>query len=189
MKKLFFALVAAAAMCTFTGCDDVPSKEVVTAASYAIGTSSGLVIKFLNIDEDTKTTICNVINVVYEVTPGEDQSFEEAWVPVATKYIDELIASGKLPPALQKNAELTRQVLVKASEIMCVGLDRLFEKHPDWKKYPDVVVGAISGFVNGVKATLGCSECTDCEIKTPRAEVEAEAKIIAERCKVAYPAK
>ena len=186
MKKLAFLMAMAfAATCTmFTGCDETPSKEVVAAASYALGSSSGLVVKFLNIDEDTKTVICNVISVVSEVTPEDGQSFEDAWTPVATKYIDELIASGKLPEALNKNPELTRAVLVKASEVMFKGLDRLFEKYPTWKKYPDVVVSAINGFVNGFKATIGCAECEDCTV--PRAEIEAEARIIADRCKIDY---
>ena len=186
MKKIAFLMAMAfAATCTmFTGCDETPSKEVVAAASYALGSSSGLVVKFLNIDDDTKTVICDIINVVFEAVPAEGQTYTEAWTPIATKYIDEAIAAGKLPEALLKNPELTRSILTKASEIVFVGLDRLFEKYPTWKKYPDIVVAAVGGFVNGFKATIGCAECQDCTV--PRAEIEAEAKIIAERCKVNY---
>lgn len=189
MKKLIMALVAAATMCVFTGCDEVPSKEVVTAASYAIGTSSGLVVKLLNIDDATRTAICAVIAKVSEVTPAENQTFEDAWAPVAEKYIVEFLDSDNCPEILKKNKEATQKLLNKAVEAAFKGLDRLFEKHPTWKQYPDVVLGAVRGFVNGFKLTIGCTDCEDCEVKAPRAEIEAEAKIIAERCGIAYPAK
>ena len=189
MKKLGFVFaMALAAVCTvFTGCDETPSKEVVSAASYALGSSSGLVVKLLNIDDATKTVICDIINVVSEAVPAEGQTFSEAWTPVATKYIDEAIAAGKLPEALLKNPELTRSVLVKASEIIFTGLDRLFEKYPTWKKYPDIVVAAIGGFVNGFKSTISCAGCQDCVVSRDElTEIVTEAKIIAERCKVNY---
>lgn len=189
MKKLIMTLVAAATMCMFTGCDDVPSKEVVSAASYALGTSSGLVVKLLNIDDATRSAIASVIAVVSEVVPAENQTFEEAWSPVAEKYIAEFLDSDKCPEILKKNKEATQKLLNKAVEAAFKGLDRLFEKYPKWKQYPDVVIAAVNGFVNGFKLTIGCTDCTDCEVKAPRAEIEAEAKIIAERCGIAYPAK
>ena len=187
MKKMLFALVAAAAMCaTFTGCDETPSKEVVSAASYALGTSSGLVVKLLNINDETRAVIADVIAKVSEVIPEDGQSFEDAWKPVAAKYIDELLESGKLPEILIKNKELTRNLLNKAVEAAFKGLDRLFEKYPTWKKYPDIVVAAVGGFVNGFKLTIGCTDCEARDVKVPRSEIDAEAKIIAERCGVTY---
>jgi len=173
MKKLL--AIAIAALC-IAGCDDVPSAETVTVLSNTIGASAAMVVKLAGVDKTVVDNINNVLAIVDKVVPNKDQSFEDAWTPLIKEEVEKLLQKGKLNEAQAKLVTLGLNAAVK-------GLDRLFEKKPEWKKYDQVVVGAIGGFIEGFQSVLAPADDPASLAKSFQAD-PVEVKIIAERLKV-----
>lgn len=143
MRK--FLTVAAVMLCmlgSVVGCRRQPTPEVMYAASSAIGIAAGKVANELKVDDGTRNAIIEVLNLVVQVIPGVDQTFEDAWTPIAVAYIDGLVKEGKLTAA--------QAGLVKTAFALAVkGLDYVFIRWPDAKQYENLVIAAIDGFASG----------------------------------------
>ena len=148
MKKLLAVLCAA--LC-IAGCDDVPSAEAVATLSGTLGASAGIVVKLAKVDATTVASINNVLDIVDKVVPNQDQTFEQAWSAIVEEQVEKFLQEGKLNETQAKLVKLGLNAAIK-------GLDRLFEKKPEWKKYDQVVVGAVGGFISGFRGVIGGDE-------------------------------
>lgn len=156
MKKILMAMVAAVGLgLTMVGCKTLPTPEVMYGTSAAIGVAAGKVANELKVDDGTRNAIIEVMNIVVQVIPEVDQTFEEAWTPVATVYIDKLVVDGKLTAA--------QAALVKSAFALIVkGLDYVFVKWPEAKKYENLVIAAIDGFASGFLGEFKPANCPNC---------------------------
>ena len=142
--------IACAAVCAaFVGCKSVPSAEQMYTVSHMIGASAGLVAD--NMDDSVHNTVSEIVNIVSEVVPGTNQTFEVAWTPVAQKHVDELVADGKLTKE--------QGTLVMTSFVVVVkGIDYVFEnRYPEARQYKELVTAAINGFTKGFLAMFSAS--------------------------------
>ena len=172
MKKMI--AIAMAALC-LAGCDDVPSTETVTTISSTLGASAAMVVKLAKVDQTVIDNINEVLKVVDKVVPDKDQSFVDAWTPVINEEVEKLVQKGKINEAQAKLVKLGLNAAAK-------GLDLLFEKKKEWKKYDQVVVGSISGFIAGFQSVLCPDCCVDCTVRSNPPTPDPDAvKIIARR--------
>lgn len=124
------------------GCKKLPTPEVMHVTSTAVGVAAGKVANELKVDDGTRNAIIDVMNIAVQVVPGVDQTFEDAWTPIAESHIAKLVADGKLTAA--------QAALVKSAFVLAVkGLDYLFISDPESKKYENLVISAIDGFAGG----------------------------------------
>ena len=173
MKKLFLMMTAAMAM-LFTGCKTLPTTETVNNVSYTLGASTALVIKMMKLDADTMSSVNMVIASLKNVVPSQEETFEEVWTPVADELIAKLVAEGKLDDQKAK-------LVSKAVNAIAKGLDRLFEKHAEWRKYGDLVRTALDGFMRGYEVVMKFKNSAAAE-NADRAETE----LICERACVEF---
>ena len=142
-------LIAAAAMFVFAGCDPkLPTVEQMELTSKTIGVAAGLVANQVKIDSETRTAIAEVMKTVSEVVPAKDQSFEDAWTPVAKEVVAKLVAEGKLKEGQDVLVLGAFKVAVKA-------LDYEFTvRYPQAKEVTELVTAAIRGFSTGFLSTF-----------------------------------
>jgi len=95
MKKLVLGVIAAIAM-TFAGCKSVPSVDTLSSTSYAIGVSTALVMNQTKISDTDRNVIIEIMKKVDEAVPQTGKTFTDAWTPIATEYVGQLVADGKL---------------------------------------------------------------------------------------------
>lgn len=143
MNKLI-TIMLAALTAVFVGCDPkLPTPDKMEATSKAVGVAAGMVANQFKIDADVRAAIKEVMQKVAEVTPAADQSFTDAWTPVADEVIAKLVADGKLTEDQAVIAKTAFQVATK-------GIDYVFDvKYPKAKEVKELVDAAIRGFTDG----------------------------------------
>lgn len=174
MKKLILAALVAASSMFMTGCD--PDPVAVKALATTMGASAGLVVKIMNLDSESVNYVVGILSTVDKAVPEEDQTFYEVWSPYFEAAVDKL--GNKLSDWQKK---LVRQGLDAAVK----GLDRLFEKKPEWKKQQQTVTGVINGFISSFTGVLSPNNSLSFQ-RSVDADYD-EVKIIAERCGVEIP--
>ena len=165
MKKLFM-IVAAAMMFIFTGCDKtLPSADQMEATSKAIGVAAGYVASQTKLDADAKAAVVEVITKVSTSVPAKNQSFEEAWTPVAKEVVAKLVADGKLKSG--------QDVLVLAAvNVATKALDYEFNvRYPKAKEVTELVNAAVRGFTSGFLSTFNVGDT----LKAAPANMDKEA--------------
>ena len=95
MKKIVMTIIAAFAM-LFTGCDKEPSVEKITSTATAVGKAAGFVANQTKMDNKSRTVVIEIVTKASAVVPGKDQSFAEAWSPIAKEVVDKLVSEGKI---------------------------------------------------------------------------------------------
>ena len=142
MKKTIITLLAAACM-AFVGCDREPTPAQMEATADAVGRAAGYVANQTKIDEKSRAVTIEIMTKAADVTPTNNQSFAEAWTPIAKETTDKLVAEGKL--------DAGQAVLVLCSfDVACKGLDYLVTvRYPKVKKYENLMSAAVKGFTGG----------------------------------------
>ena len=138
MKKF---LTIAAVTATLVGCSTFIGDNIATVARLA-GTATGQAVNMGKFNAKTHNTIIEVVNVLRDVTPGVEQSFVECWSAAADKYLDEIVAKGKFDASL-------KPLVLTGVKTVGMGIDYLFEKHPEWEKNENQVKEAITAFCDG----------------------------------------
>lgn len=142
MKKTIMTFLAAVCL-AFVGCDREPTPEKMEATADAVGRAAGYVANQTKIDDKARAITIEIVTKAAEVTPTNNQSFAEAWTPIAKETTDKLIAEGKL--------DAGQAVLVLcAFDVACKGLDYLVTvRYPKVKKYENLMSAAVKGFTGG----------------------------------------
>lgn len=142
MKNVLMTIVAAFAV-VFSGCKQIPSVETMETTATAVGKAAGYVANQTKIDDKSRTVVIEIVTKAAEVTPAKDQTFVDAWTPIAKEITDKLIAEGKID---QGQALLING----AFGVACRGLDYLFTvRYPKAKEAQNLVSAAIKGFTTG----------------------------------------
>ena len=95
MKKLVLSVIAAIAL-VFAGCKSVPSVDTLNSTAYAIGVSTALVMNQTKLSDADRNIVIDIVNQVNEAVPQTGKSFTEAWTPIATNYVNQLVADGNV---------------------------------------------------------------------------------------------
>lgn len=166
MKKIMLS-VAAAALAFFAGCKDIPTVDTITTTATAVGVATGTALNLTKIPDGNRNAIVQIVKEVQEVTPETNQTFEAAWMPVAKKRLDALVAEGKLK---QEEAALAEGTF----KVVCNGVDYLFEyRFKKANQYKDLVAAAGKGFTGGFLSVFQPAGVT--AKSAPAAEPDKEA--------------
>lgn len=142
MKKFgLIALIAAVA-----GCTSFMIKDIDTLSRLA-GAATGQALMMAKLEPKAHNTIIEVTQVVRNVTPGTNETFVAVWGKEAEIYVDQLIEKSKL----DKDA---KTLVMSGVNTLCLGIDYLFAKHPEWKEDTDKVKTGIQGFCDGMLAVM-----------------------------------
>ena len=163
MKKLMVLFAAVAAL--LVGCDPkLPTASEMETTAKAIGVAAGFVANQTKLDAGSKAAVVEVMTKVAEVVPASNQTFEEAWTPVAKEVVAKLVADGKLKEG--------QDVLVLAAfNVATKGLDYTFNvRYPKAKEVTELVNAAVRGFTTGFLTTFNTSA-----MKAAPAEMDKEA--------------
>lgn len=151
MSKVFAgakALIAAILLgfCVI-GCDkELPTADKIETVSKLAGTSAAMVVNMTKIDEQSKTVILDIMDKVSKSIPQKDQTFSEAWNPIAKEYVGKLVEENKIN-------EAQGGLILSGFAITCDGLDYVFNvKYPKAREYKELVDAAVRGFVDGYKS-------------------------------------
>ena len=168
MKKIMIALAAALTL-AFTGCKTPPTVETMYNTSLAVGYSAAVVANQIQMETEVRNTIVDVINIVHTTVPKVNETFEQAWMPIAERHIQILVEEGTITAA--------QGSLVKAGFVVVVkGLDYIFVRYPKAKEVEELVKAAIDGFSTGFLEVFRPEDCTDsCEIKGVGKVIDMEA--------------
>ena len=147
MKNILMAIMAAFAV-VFSGCKQVPSVETMEATATAVGKAAGYVVNQTKIDDKSRTVVIEIVTKAAEVTPAKDQTFVDAWTPIAKEITDKLIADGKV----DRGQAL---IINGAFGVVCKGIDYLLAvRYPKAKETQNLVSAAVKGFTTGFLAVF-----------------------------------
>lgn len=142
MKKILM-IVAMALSCIFAGCKSVPTVDTMKTTAEAVGKAAGYVANQTKIDDKSRTVVIEIMARASQVVPGEDQTFVDAWMPIAKEVTDKLVAEGKID-------EGQAALIDGAFGVVCKGLDYLVTvRYPKAKQYENLVSAAVKGFTEG----------------------------------------
>ena len=143
MKKLLMLLLAVVTF-VFSGCKkDLPTPEKFETIAESIGVATGYVVNQTKIDGKARNALIDVMNAVRQVTPNQNQTFTDAWTPIAKQVVDKLVADGSLD---KDSAELVTATF----GVVCKGIDYIFNvRYPKAKTQVELVNAAIRGFIDG----------------------------------------
>ena len=94
MKKIVLSIIAAFGL--LAGCKTVPSEDTLFSTSYAIGVSTALVMNQTKISDADRNVIIEIMKKVDEAVPQTRKTFTDAWTPIASEYVGQLVADGKI---------------------------------------------------------------------------------------------
>lgn len=167
------ATIAIAAILITVGCKTLPDTDTVEKLAKATGYAAGYACELGKIDQQTRTNILYVVDIVDNVIPQTNQSFTTAWMPIVTNEVTKLVEQKKID-------EKQGEIIVLGMATATKSLDWLFEvRHPEWKKHEDIVCAAVHGFTEGftnvikpVEMSLSSCNMTDDELKEFAAATE-----------------
>jgi hypothetical protein len=147
MKKIILMIITALSIIV-SGCKSIPTEDSVMLKSLAIGRGAGQVVMKMNLDDETKTTIVEVVSKASNTPFGKDGTFSEKWTPTANKIIERLINDKKIT--------LQQSVTIKGGfQLACAGMDYIVtKKYTNLSNYEDLIKIAIDGFVNGFNSVV-----------------------------------
>lgn len=147
MKRIILMVITALSFIV-SGCKSIPTEDSVMLKSLAIGRGAGQVVVKMNLDDETKTTIVEVVSKASNTPFGKDGTFSEKWTPTANKIIERLINDKKIT--------LQQSVTIKgAFQLACAGMDYIItKKYTNLSNYEELLKIAIDGFVNGFNSVV-----------------------------------
>ena len=147
MKTATVAIMALMAIAV-AGCKSLPSVEKMESTAKLIGTSAGMVVNMTKIDAQSKAVVIEVMNIAEKCVPQADQTFLEAWMPIAKEHVAKLVSEGKID-------EAQGSLILVGFELACKGLDYVFEvRYPKAREYKELVEAAIHGFITGFTSVV-----------------------------------
>lgn len=135
---LFFGFAIAAII----GCKITPSAETMYNIATSVGYSAGLIVNQLDMPNQDRNAMIDIVNEVIYVVPETNQTFEAAWTPIADRHVAVLIDEGKID-ATQGN------IILLGFSALTKGIDWLFDKYPKARNTKDLVVAVIDGGATG----------------------------------------
>ena len=147
MKKIIATLMAALTL-AFVGCDKEPTPEKMKTVADAVGRAAGFVANQTKIDDKSREVVIEIMTKASEIVPKEDESFVDAWSPIAKEITDKLVTEGKI--------DAGQSILINgAVNVACRGLDYLVTvRFPKVKKYENLVSAGVEGFTGGFLAVF-----------------------------------
>lgn len=149
MKRLTTSIVLAA-LCVISavGCKSLPTDDKMYVSSYAVGASTGLIADMTKIDDTSRDKVIDIVNIVNTHVPQTNETFTEAWTPIADSYIERLVKSGEI--------DVGQGILIsKTFDIICNGIDYVFiVRYPKARQYQELVEAATHGFSDGFLDTF-----------------------------------
>lgn len=143
MKKLILSLIATC-MLMFSGCKSTPSEQTLYSTSYAIGVSTALVMNQTKISDDDRNVIIDIITKINTSVPEINQTFTDAWTPIATEHVDKLVVDGKLDST-------QGQIILTAFKAASESLDYvIFKRYPKIGTNVTYVTSITHGFCTGL---------------------------------------
>lgn len=142
MKTKILSLIAASSI--FCGCiTTAPTPDNVKTISYSVGYTAGVVANQFKTDDTTRNEICSIMTTVKSCVPQVDQTFNNAWTPIAQEHTQKLVSENKITA---QQATL----ILKTFNIVTDGIDYLMNtKFKDVKIYADLTEIAVHNFVDG----------------------------------------
>ena len=141
MKRIMIMIAAAAV--ALAGCKHTPpSQERIHAISVGVGKAAALAVELSKTKQEVKDAIAQVLATAREVVPAVDETFVSKWTPLVDAEVAKLVEAGKLDKA---SGELVKGALYVA----CEGIDLVFVRYPEAKKYQNLVSAAVDGFCDG----------------------------------------
>lgn len=142
MKKLIAVALSALALLV-CGCKGTPTVDEMTKTATTIGRAAGLVANQTKIDDASRAVVIEIVTRATNVVPKVDQSFTDAWTPIATEVTNKLVAEGKI--------DAGQAILIQgAFTVACKGLDYLTTvKYPKARQYENLTSAAVYGFSGG----------------------------------------
>lgn len=146
-KACAIALIAALVI-VVTGCKSIPTVEKMETTARLVGTSAGMVVNMTKIDEKSKTVVVEIMKIVETSVPQTNQTFTEAWTPIAKEHVTKLIQDGKIDAG-------QGELILTGFNLACEGLDYVFEvRYPKARTYKELVEAAVHGFIGGFTSVV-----------------------------------
>jgi len=141
MKKIVLSIIAAFGL--LAGCKTVPSEDTLFSTSYAIGVSTALVMNQTKISDADRNVIIEIMKKVDEAVPQTGKTFTDAWTPIASEYVGQLVADGKID---ETQAQLILTIFPSATQTLDYVVYKRYPKVGEDVKY---IAAVTHGFSNG----------------------------------------
>lgn len=146
-------LVLAVILVVLGGCSDGSKLDISTSAgrkkiAFSAGQAASLsYLAGANPSEADVAVLKQVVDQVRDNVKGFEAKGFIGALPGIEKLIDQL---------LPKEEDASRRMAAKRlSKILLDELDRVFDKHPEWKTLSEEYAGLVSSFASGASAGLG----------------------------------
>lgn len=151
-RRSLLAMLAAAAV--FAGCtsnSELPTPSQMASAAKAVGAAAGMVANASKIEASQRDVVREIIAEAQKCVPATNQTFAQAWTPIAAEKTAKLVTDKKLTDA--------QAVLVQSAFAVAVdGVDYIFNvRYPDAKTRLDLLNSAATGFCEGFLSTFKAS--------------------------------
>lgn len=156
MSKVFsniksMAIVTLVGLFAIAGCNPTPTAEKIASVSKLAGTSAAMVVNMTKIDEQSKAVVIEIMDKVEMTIPQTNQTFTEAWTPIAKEHVGKLISDGKIN-------DVQGQLILSGFSIACNGIDYIFDvRYPKAREYKELLEAAVHGFIGGYKSVYSTS--------------------------------
>lgn len=141
-KDFIGSMFAAGALPLVGGCKSPMTVETMYNVSLSIGFTSGVIANQIKIEPDVRNSVIEILNIVHSTMPKVDETFEQAWMPIAERHIQLLVEAKKLT---EKEGELVKAVFT----VIVKGIDYVFIRYPKAKEISELVKAAADGFCTG----------------------------------------
>lgn len=154
-RRTVLAMLAAAAV--FAGCTtqtELPSPEQIASAAKTVGVAAGMVANASKIEASQRDVVREIVAEAQKCVPATNQTFAQAWTPIATEKTAKLVADKKITDA--------QAVLIQSAFAVAVdGVDYIFTvRYPAAKTQLDLVNSAAIGFCEGFLSSFKASATT-----------------------------
>ena len=152
MKKIITSICAAIAM-VFAGCTTVPTASTIEGTSYAIGVSAGMVVNSVKMSDTTHDEVINIMGQIRSYTPEAGVPLSTAWIEIANREIDKIVATGKINDAECRVIKDGMKIVINTADYI------ITKRWPEIVQYADLMAaaqrGVCDGFLNVVKPSNG----------------------------------
>lgn len=186
MKKTRRAILAMlAATAVLAGCVDnneLPTPDQMASAAKAVGSAAGLVANASKIEASQRDLVREIVAEAQKCVPVANQTFAQAWTPIAAEKTAKLVAAKKLTDA--------QAVLVQSAFAVAIdGVDYIFTvRYPAAKTQLDLLNAAATGFCEGFLAAFPASATPMAASAKPGYDVAAYDWLVAKQKAKQQPA-
>lgn len=149
VNRIALSMLTAAAL--LAGCStdmQIPTVDQISSASKAVGTAAGMVANSSKIEPAHRDVIREIVAEAQKCVPATNQTFAQAWTPIALEKTAKLTSAKKLTQA-------QADVVIAAFTVVVDGIDYLFSvKYPAAKAQLELVSAAADSFCTGFMSTF-----------------------------------